>query len=127
MPDWYPETQAALITWHNNFATQAAINGTTLGLSAAEVTQIAADADNVLIMLNGMEAANVYRAVAVDMRRDGGAFSQNGSTISAAFVDETEPLVEGAAEVREYRIQGIDSANNRVGDVSEITRISTTP
>jgi hypothetical protein len=228
MPDWYPETQAALITWHNNFSTQAATNGTTLGLSAGEVTQIAADADNVLIMLDGVEAAGTYRealtaykallfnspadtppepvptapttlvfdalslqmgieartreyarkikassaytpddgelygiiaaepapagtpaitratalidsdvmlkvsragyaAVAVDMRRDGGAFSQIGSTISATFVDETEPLVAGAPEVREYRIQGIDSANNRVGDVSEITRISTAP
>jgi hypothetical protein len=42
-------------------------------------------------------------------------------------VDETEPLVAGAPEVREYRIQGIDSGNNRVGDVSEITRISTAP
>jgi hypothetical protein len=226
--DWYPDIQAALITWHNNFAAQAAINGTTLGLSAAEVTQIAADADNVLIMLDGMEAANVYRgavadykallfnapadtptepvptapttldfgegtpamgieartreyaakikassayttddgtlygiiapapappgapaitratalidsdvmlkvskagysAVAVDMRRGGGAFSQIGSTISSTFVDETEPLVVGAPEVREYRIQGIDSDNNRVGDVSEITRISTAP
>ena len=226
--DWYPHSQAALITWHNNFSTQAAINGTTLGLTAGEVLQIAADADNVLIMLDGIEAANAYRealtayktllfndpadtppepvpaapttvsfgaedplpgieartrqyaasikasaayttddgelygiiapapappgvpaitratalidsdvmlkvskagyaAVAVDMRRDGGAFSQIGSTIAATFVDETEPLVAGAPEVREYRIQGIDSGNNRVGDVSEITRISTTP
>jgi hypothetical protein len=61
MADWYPNQQAALITWHNNFSTQAATNGTTLGLSAGEVTQIAADADNVLIMLDGIEAANTYR------------------------------------------------------------------
>ncbi len=32
--DWYPHSQAALITWHNNFSAQAAINGTTLGLTA---------------------------------------------------------------------------------------------
>jgi hypothetical protein len=228
MPDWYPKSQAALITWHNNFSAQAAINGTTLGLSAGEVAQIAADADNVLIVLNGIQAASTYRealtayknllfddpadtpaepvpaapttldfgeelplpgieartreyarkikassaytpddgelygiigaapappgtpsitratalidsdvmlkvsragyaAVAVDMRRDGGAFSQIGSTIASTFVDETEPLVAGAPEVREYRIQGIDSGNNRVGAVSEITRISTAP
>lgn len=227
--DWYPRSQAALITWHDNFSAQATNNGTTLGLSAPEVTQIAADAANVLNLLNGLEEAAAYRqaitaykdlvfgspadtptepvpdpptavifpglgqplpgieartreyaaiikaspaytpddgelygiigaapappgtpaimratalidsdvmlkvskagyeAVAVDMRRDGGAFSQIGSTIAATFVDETEPLVTGAPEVREYRIQGIDSANNRVGDVSEITRISTTP
>ena len=59
--DWYPHSQAALITWHNNFSTQAAINGTTLGLTAGEVLQIAADAYNVLIMLDGIEAANAYR------------------------------------------------------------------
>jgi hypothetical protein len=228
MADWYPDSQAALITWHNNFSTQAAINGTSLGLSAGQVAQIAVDADNVLTMLDGLAAAHAYRqalteyknllfnapadtptetpptapttldfgeelplpgieartreyarkikassaytpddgelygivgaapappgapaishatalidsdvmlkvskagyaAVAVDMRRDGGAFSQIGSTISATFVDETEPLVAGAPEVREYRLQGIDSGNNRVGDLSEITRISTAP
>jgi len=59
--DWYPKTQAALIPWHDNFSTQAAINGTTLGLTAPQVTQIAADAANVLTMLNGLEAANTYR------------------------------------------------------------------
>lgn len=59
--DWYPHTQAALIPWHDNFSTQAAINGTTLGLSAGEVTQIAADAANVLTMLNGLATANAYR------------------------------------------------------------------
>jgi hypothetical protein len=56
MADWYPDTQAELIAWHNNFSTQAANNGTTLGLTAPIVAQIAADAANVLIMLNGMEA-----------------------------------------------------------------------
>lgn len=61
MPDWYPKSQAALIAWHNNFSAQAAINGTTLGLTAPIVAQIAADADNVLIMLNGLEAASAYR------------------------------------------------------------------
>ena len=68
-----------------------------------------------------------YPSVAVDMRRGGGAFSQIGSTISTVFVDETAPLVVGEPEVREYRIQGIDSSNQRVGDVSEIVAISTTP
>jgi hypothetical protein len=58
--DWYPDTQAPLIAWHSNFSTQAANNGTTLGLSAPIVAQIAQDAENVLIMLNGMAAAKAY-------------------------------------------------------------------
>ncbi|MDQ2986968.1 MAG: hypothetical protein M3R13_09670 [Armatimonadota bacterium] len=28
MADWYPTQQAALIAWHDNFSTQATINGT---------------------------------------------------------------------------------------------------
>lgn len=59
--DWYPHSQAALISWHDNFSAQANNNGTTLGLTGAQVTQILADAANVLIMLNGLEAANAYR------------------------------------------------------------------
>ena len=59
--DWYPTNQAALIPWHDNFSTQATTNGTTLGLSAPQIAQIASDAANVLIMLNGLEAANAYR------------------------------------------------------------------
>lgn len=66
--DWYPRSQAALISWHDNFSTQAAINGTTLGLTAGEVTQIAADAANVLIMLNGLEAANAYREALTEFK-----------------------------------------------------------
>ena len=44
MADWYPTQQAALIAWHDNFSTQAALNGTTLGLNAGQVLQFAADA-----------------------------------------------------------------------------------
>jgi hypothetical protein len=224
--DWYPRSQAALITWHNNFSTQAAINGTTLGLSAAEVTQIAADADNVLIMLDGIEAANTYRealtaykallfnspadtptqpvpnapttldfgegtpamgieartreyagrikksaayttddgelygiigaapappgtptvlaealtasqvrlrigkenygVLAVDSRRGGGAWEQIGVSQTDVFIDTRAPLVAGAPEVREFRVQGMVE-NARVGDNSEVSTVSTVP
>ena len=41
--DWYPATLAALIPWHANFSAQATATGTTHGLTAGQVTQIAAD------------------------------------------------------------------------------------
>jgi hypothetical protein len=224
--DWYPDTQAALITWHNNFSTQAATNGTTLGLSAGEVTQIAADADNVLIMLDGVEAANTYRealtafkallfnapadtptepvptapttldfgestpalgieartreyarkikassaytpddgelygiiaaepappgtptvlaealtasqvrlkigkegysVLAVDSRRGGGAWEQIGVSQTDVCIDTRAPLVAGAPEVREFRVQGMVE-NARVGANSEVSTVSTIP
>jgi hypothetical protein len=224
--DWYPTNQAALITWHNNFSTQAAINGTTLGLTAPEVAQIASDADNVLIMLDGMEAANAYRealtaykellfnspadtptepvpaapttldfgestplpgieartreyagrikksaayttddgelygiigaapappgtpsvlafaltasqvrlrigkenysVLAVDSRRGGGVWEQIGVSQTDEYIDMRPPLVAGAPEVREYRVQGMVE-NARVGDNSEVRTVSTVP
>jgi hypothetical protein len=67
-----------------------------------------------------------YPALAIDMRRGGGAFSQIGVSLTATFVDETAPLAVGEPEVREYRVQGLDG-NARVGDVSPTVSISTTP
>ena len=67
-----------------------------------------------------------YPALAIDMRRDGGAFSQIGVSLTATFVDETAPLEAGQPEVREYRVQGLEG-NARVGDVSATVSISTTP
>jgi hypothetical protein len=67
-----------------------------------------------------------YEALAVDMRRDGGAFTQIGVSLTSTFVDETAPLVVGQPEVREYRVQGLDG-NDRVGGVSATVSVSTTP
>jgi len=227
MPDWYPKSQAALIAWHNNFSTQAANNGTTLGLTAPIVAQIAADAANVLTMLNGMEAANTYRealtaykkllfndpadtpaepaptapttltfgagddplpgieartrqyaamikaspayttddgelygiigaapappgtptveafaltasqvrlrigkerysVLAVDSRRGGGDWEQIGVSMTDEYIDTRGPLVDGAPEVREYRVQGMEN-NARVGANSDVSTVSTIP
>ena len=41
---WYPQGLAARAAWHFNFSTQAAASGTSYGLTAAQVAQIAADA-----------------------------------------------------------------------------------
>jgi hypothetical protein len=67
-----------------------------------------------------------YDALAIDMRRGGGAFSQIGVSLTATFVDETEPLAAGEPEVREYRVQGLEG-NARVGGVSASVSVSTTP
>lgn len=60
--DWYPRTQDALVAWHSNFSAQAANSGTSLGLTAPIVAQIAADAENVRIAISGMAAAHAYRS-----------------------------------------------------------------
>ena len=67
-----------------------------------------------------------YDALAIDMKRGGGAFSQIGVSLTATFVDETAPLAVGEPEVREYRVQGLEG-NARVGEVSATVSISTTP
>jgi hypothetical protein len=67
-----------------------------------------------------------YDALAIDMRRDGGAFVQIGVSLTQTFVDETAPLAVGEPEVREYRVQGLDG-NARVGDVSATVSVSTIP
>lgn len=67
-----------------------------------------------------------YAALAIDMRRGGGAFSQIGVSLTATFVDETAPLAVGEPEVREYRVQGLEG-NARVGEVSATVSVSTTP
>ena len=132
MADWYPKTQAELIAWHDNFSTQAAINGTTLGLTAGIVTQIAQDAENVLVMLNGMEAANAYRQALTEFKAllfnapRGGAWEQIGVSMVDEFIDTRAPLVAGAPEVREYRVQGMEN-NARVGPNSEVSTVSTVP
>ena len=67
-----------------------------------------------------------YDALAIDMKRGGGAFSQIGVSLTQTFVDETAPLAVGEPEVREYRVQGLEG-NARVGEVSATVSISTTP
>ena len=58
--DWYPSKLLERIIWHANFAARAADSGTTFGLSAGEVTQIAADAAAVEAVLGAALAAERY-------------------------------------------------------------------
>lgn len=67
-----------------------------------------------------------YSVLAADMRRNGGDWTQIGIAMTASFTDSTAPLVPGAPEVREYRVQGmLNSA--RVGPASAIVSVVTTP
>jgi hypothetical protein len=59
--DYYPARRADRVAWHANFSTEAAANGTTLGLTAGNVAKIAEDATQV--------AANVAYGEAVDAFR----------------------------------------------------------
>lgn len=67
-----------------------------------------------------------YSVLAVDMRRDGGLWGQIGIAMTANFTDSTAPLVPGAPEVREYRVQGMANSA-RVGSASAIVSVVTTP
>jgi hypothetical protein len=225
MADWYPYALAELVPWHANFAAQATTNGTSLGLVAAQVTQIGTDSDNVAAIVNASQAAddfakavtafretmfsnepnlplptppappgiivlplgslasieartrhyaNIiksspayttddgvaygivsaapsppgtpsitvqaqpasivrvsiskagYSLLAVDSKRDGGAWEQIGVSQTAVFMDDRPPLVAGTSEVREYRVQGMVS-NVRTGPVSAVASASTIP
>ncbi len=225
--DWYPRRIAELAEWHANFSTQATATGVANGLTAGEVTQIAADAAVVELLLNYNETVDAFTqavtehrrllinspegtplppaptppvpialglgamtaieartreyanrikasatytpaigdlygiiateegaagtpsvvkatalidadvalkikknghiAVAVDMRRHGGAWTQIGVSVGTTFVDTTEPTAPDGCEMREYRVQGMDSDNNRIGDVSPTVSIVTMP
>lgn len=58
--DWYPTTLADRIAWHANFAAQAATNGTTLGLTAGQVTQIATDSANVAAIVTYLASVAAF-------------------------------------------------------------------
>lgn len=225
--DWYPRRIAELAEWHANFSTQATATGVANGLTAGEVTQIAADAAVVELLFNYNETVDAFtqavtehrrliinssvgtplppaptppvaislgigaataieartrqyanrikasvaytpavgelygiiapteggpatpsivkatalidadvalkikksghNAVAVDMRRHGGAWTQIGVSLGTTFVDTVEPTTPDGCEMREYRVQGLDSNNNRIGDVSPTVSTVTMP
>lgn len=52
MADWYPQRLSDRIPWHANFSSQATATGVADGLSAGQVTQIAADATVLADILN---------------------------------------------------------------------------
>lgn len=54
---WFPYSLQDRVAWYQNFATQAAATGTTLGLSAADVLQITAD--NTMMQFLGTSAVTV--------------------------------------------------------------------
>lgn len=60
MADWYPTRVTDLIPWHTNFNTQATASGTTHGLTAGQVTQIAADLSFVTLLVNQLQAVSDY-------------------------------------------------------------------
>lgn len=67
-----------------------------------------------------------YAVLAVDSRRGGGGWEQIGVSMTATYVDNRAPLVEGEPEVREYRVQGMEN-NARVGALSPIASAVTVP
>lgn len=67
-----------------------------------------------------------HSVIAIDLRRGGGAWEQIGVSQTATFTDSTAALSAGQPETREYRAQGM-SGNSRVGDLSAVVSVVTTP
>ena len=68
MADYYPTRLTDLISWHANFAVEAAATGTTLGLTAGNVTQTDTDSDTVALVVNYSEAVDAFRQEVTDFR-----------------------------------------------------------
>ncbi len=59
-PRWYPTNLPARAPWHVNFAAKAVAEGTTYGLTAANVTQIQHDAEMMEYLLDTFVAIDNY-------------------------------------------------------------------
>ncbi len=59
--DYYPARRADRVAWHANLAVEAAGNGTTLGLTAGQVTKIAEDSAQVVDNVAYTEAVDAFR------------------------------------------------------------------
>ena len=67
-----------------------------------------------------------YDVIAVEMRRNGGAWNQIGVSQTATFTDTTALLVAGQPEQRDYRVQGMLN-NARAGGLSATVSAVTVP
>lgn len=69
-PDYYPIKLADKGPWHGNFSAKATLTGTLYGLSAAQVTQAAVDAEVVRLLINHNEQVDAFsKALTAFMRR----------------------------------------------------------
>lgn len=122
--DWYPRRIAELAEWHNNFAAQAALSGTTYGLTGGEVSQIGTDAALVLALFNYNETVDNFTESVTAHRR---AFLNTtiGSpppvspTPPAAFSAPLGSLAAVEARTRGYanRIKASANYNASVGEL----------
>ena len=67
-----------------------------------------------------------YAAVAIDMQRGGGVWSEVQRVLTASYVDATPPTVPGQPEQRNYRAQGV-VGDVRSGDLSPTVPVVTVP
>lgn len=65
---WYPSDINTLTTWHANFASRASFNGTTVGLTAGQVTQIGVDSSVVASSIITAELAETYKKAVIQWR-----------------------------------------------------------
>jgi hypothetical protein len=91
---WYPAQLAARIPWHANYKLQAADSGVSLGLTAAQVTQIATDSDNAVAIINFAVEVQGY-AEAITEWRDLIFDSTIGTPLPELPKVPTEPTIGG--------------------------------
>lgn len=121
--DWYPKKIADLIPWHANFNTQAAATGTTHGLTAGQVGQIATDNTIVAGCINYTEQVVAF-AQSVTEWRDLLLSGPNGTvlppvpTVPAAFSYPGAGTVLASIEFRTRQYAALIRAS--VGYTAEI-------
>lgn len=105
--DWYPAAISDRIPWHANFNTQCAASGTTHGLIAAQVTQIAADNTTVAGSINYAEQVVAFAQAVTEWRNlllsgPNGTALPPAPTVPGAFTYALGALASIEFRTRQY-------------------------
>ncbi len=119
---WYPTNLQDQAAWHIIFSSQADIDGTTYGLTAAEVGQIKSDKNMVVALAGAIKSLETYDSVLRAFRRDVMELPVDGSTPAwpdplavTTAADVPQGIWERVIEYAE-RIKAAAGYTNAVGE-----------
>lgn len=106
--DWYPTSDAALIPWHQSFAQQAATHvGQVAALTAAAITQININRDNVLLTVTAVQVAKNYLSEITAYKR---AILRGSFTLPLPVA----PTLPSTVSLAAGSLQGIEAWTRRI-------------